>query len=287
MHILTIENDRLSVGVTVQGGVVTSARTRAGLPFLRGLEGAFSPRHAGCFPLVPIGNRVTANRFKMDGREYLLQPNDIEPLYLHGDGWLSEWAVEEARPNRLRLSLEVTDPQFGPHRYRAEQIFTVEGDRLQLQISVENRGEEALPFGIGLHPYFPNDGARISFSAARFWTEGPDHIPDQPGPVPKQASFARPRPLRDLALNNAYAGWQGSARIRWPDSGLVVEMLADPVFDTLMAYAPADDRSFFCLEPMSHLPDALTKFGPEGMQVLAPGELLSGSVWIRAIAPDD
>lgn len=284
MTILRLQNDVLSVGVSTAGGAVTQLSTRSGHNVLRPLQGDFDPRHAASFPLIPIGNRVAGNRFALDGTGYQLLPNDTEQRYLHGDGWISGWVVDHEGDHELRLSLEVTQPRFGPHRYRAEQVFTLDGPRLHMDIAIENRGKVPLPFGIGLHPYFPNDGAEIAFTARRFWTEGPGHIPETPQDLPPQADFRAARALQDLALNNAYEHWDGRAHIRWP-SGLQAEMTADPVFSMLMVFAPADDRSFFCLEPMSHLPNALGHYGPEGMAVLAPGQRLSGRVSIAVSPP--
>lgn len=284
MPVLKLQNDVLTAGISPQGGAVTELATRAGLDVLRPLRGPFDPRKAASFPLVPIGNRVAGNRFVHDGAVHALRPNDTEPYYLHGDGWISDWTVEAASDRQITLALVIDAPRFGPHRYHAQQVFTLDGARLQMDIAVQNRGDAALPFGIGLHPYFPNDGAEITFTARRFWTEGPGHIPEAPQDTPAHADFGAPRALHDLALNNAYEHWDGRARIRWP-SGLTAELTADPVFSTLMVFAPADDRSFFCLEPMSHLPNALGHYGPDGMAVLAPGQRLAGRVSIAITPP--
>lgn len=275
---LFLRNDRLAVNVSRKGGALTEAMTADGRPFLRGLKGPFDVRASACYPLVPIGNRVGGNRFRHDGVDYVMRPNTDEPLYLHGDGWLADWEAERSSETRLRLALDHLEPAHGPHRYRAEQEIELDGPSLHMRISVENRGSVALPFGIGLHPFFPNDDAQISFSAGAFWTEAPDRLPRDRQDITPDLDFTRPRGLDGLVLNNAYEGWNGHARIDWPGRGMSLELTADPVFSTLMAYAPANDRSFFCLEPMSHLPNALGVSGSAGMHVLAPGQTLSGAI---------
>ena len=101
------------------------------------------------------------------------------------------------------------------------------------------------------------------------------------GPIPASADFAKPAPLPPHRLNNAYEGWCGQARIDWPDTRLRLDLVADPIFAHLMAYAPEDDASFFCLEPMTHLPNALTRHGPRALHLLSPGQSLSGSIIFR------
>lgn len=48
-----------------------------------------------------------------------------------------------------------------------------------------------------------------------------------------------------------------------------------------MGYAPEDDASFFCLELMTDLPNALALQGPQALHLLLPGQSLSGSITFR------
>ena len=274
---LSLQNDALRVEISPHAGTVTSARTADGRDFLRPLNGPFQVRAASCYPLVPLGNRVGGNGFRFDGKDYQLRPNATDPLYLHGDGWLSDWHVERADPTRADLLLEVRDPDCGVHNYLARQRFSLDGNRLRIGMEVENLGPDPMPFGLGLHPFMPNNGARITFAAAAFWTEGAGSLPDHRVPVTGEIDFSAGPVLPDLSLNNAYEGWDGRALVRWPD-GLTLAMQADPLFSTLMVYAPASDRSFFCLEPMSHLPNAMNRADMPAMHVLQPGQVLSGGV---------
>jgi len=92
-----LENDRLSLRVSPKGGAVVDGRTRDGQRFLRRHDdGAFDVLRSACFPLVPIGNRVEGNGFELGGKSYRFKPNTTEPNYIHGDGWLAEWKVEDA-----------------------------------------------------------------------------------------------------------------------------------------------------------------------------------------------
>lgn len=228
------------------------------------------PAISRCFPMVPLGNRVQGNAFTHDGQTHRFTPNTDEPLYLHGDGWLGLWQAS-ATETTARLTFDHPAPAASPHRYRAAMDVALGPARLTVTLSVTNTGP-ALPFGLGLHPFFPRHPmTRVTAQAGAFWTEGPGHLPASPGPIPGTMTLNGPLPGR--RLNNAYQDWCGRARIDQPD--LRIDLSAEPIFAHLMVYAPKGGDQF-CLEPMTHLPNALARGLP--MAVLAPGESLSGKV---------
>lgn len=278
--LITLENDRLALRVSTQGGAVVDGHTSDGRPFLRAGHRAaevFDVFKSACFPLVPIGNRVEGNGFDLGGKGYTFEPNTDEPFYIHGDGWLGEWIADDASDTELRLSFEQIQPAKSPHIYRAIQTIRLNDATLSLHLAVENRGAEAMPFGIGFHPYFPRTaGTLITAPASAWWTEGPNHLPVARQAIPENVDFSKPRTLPPHWLNNCFEGSNGRARIVWPETGLAAEIAADSIFSRYMLYAPDSDRSFFCLEPMSHVPNALAMAGPAGFHVLAPGEALAG-----------
>lgn len=274
---LIIANDRLRVGVSTQGGVLTHGETLDGRAFLRRRLSGQDPKGSACYPMLPLCNRLGGNGFSFQGRDYCLQPNSSDPLYLHGDGWLAEWSVVQQSKGDIRL--EMRHNADGPFRYRASQEFSLQDNSLSLSLAITNAGDVPMPFGFGFHPFFPREGAETQFNAAAWWQEGAGHLPiDRQSPVPADVCFSNWRGLPETSQNNVYEGWDGRCAIRWPSKGLALDLQADPVFTELMLYAPQDDTSFFCLEPMTHLPNALNMAGQPGIQVLAPGETLSGTM---------
>lgn len=269
---LRLASARLTVDLSPEGARLTAA--------LRDGRGFLAPQ--ACFPLLPLGNRVEGNGFVLNGRHHRFQPNTDEPFYLHGDGWQRPWQVIAASDQRVRLAMAQTAPAASPHVYRAEMTVALRGSTLAITLGLVNHGPEAMPFGLGLHPFFPRSPAtRVTALAKAWWAEGPGLLPAARGALPASADFTRPAALPDHRLNNAYEGWSGLARIDWPETRLRLEMTADPLFAHLMAYAPAEDKSFFCLEPMSHLPNALALQGPQALRILAPGQGLSGRIIFR------
>lgn len=271
---LRLTNGVLSVSLTPQGAALTDGQTADGRAFLRASTGRAVTDHA-CFPMVPLCNRLGGNRFAFAGRDHTLDPNTDDPLYLHGDGWLTEWQVRDTGIDHATLTMA---HDKGPFCYGAQQSVGLDGTTVHLRLTVQNRGSDPMPFGIGFHPYFPRDKALLNFTASARWMEDAEHLPTSRHAVPADADFSTPRPLPQSWQNNAYDGWSGRARIEWPDQRLCLDLRADAVFGTVMLYAPDHDRSFFCLEPMSHLPNALNMPGHPGLHVLARGEALSGAI---------
>lgn len=284
-----LSNDRLSLRVSPRGGAVVDGRTSDGRPFLRPFdEGAFDVLRSACFPLVPVGNRVEGNGFELGGRRHAFVPNTAEPYYIHGDGWLADWVVEDASATAVTLTFGQARPVKSPYVYQAVQAISLDGDTVRLSLAVTNTGAEAMPFGIGFHPYFPRtEGTRLLAPAETWWSERDGYLPGVHTPIPDGADFAVMRMLPRRRLNNCFEGWNGRARIVWPETRLAADIAADPVFTRYMLYAPEDDASYFCLEPMSHTPNALAISGPEALKLLAPGETLSGAFSITVSDCED
>jgi aldose 1-epimerase len=234
------------------------------------------------FPLVPFGNRVEHNALTVAGKSRHFTPNSSDPLYLHGDGWLSEWEIANESADRVALSLRKAADERSPYTYHAEQTIAVSGNELSISLSVCNMGEEHLPFGIGQHPFFVRTPATIlRFAARSYWSEREGHLPDRNQALPPELDFYDGAMLPRIWVNNAFEGWDGEAAIEWPELGLQLALDADPVFDVGMVYMPTDRTDFFCFEPMSHLPNGhhLPDFG--GLRLLAKGESLQGTIRLR------
>ncbi|WHO74105.1 aldose 1-epimerase [Rhizobium sp. BT03] len=276
---IELRHGELAVRVSARGAAVAAATFR-GMPFLvaaGGPDGAMAN-----FAMVPFGNRVEGNAMSFAGRDYAFQPNTSDPLYRHGDGWLGLWQLEDSSSEHAQFSFSRSADRVSPYAYLTRQEIRLAGDALVLTLSVENRGAAALPFGLGQHPFFVRTPqTRLTIAADRYWSERADHLPDVPGPVPEYFDFRSEKLLPQRWMNNAFEGWNGRAAIAWPELGIQAALDADGALERFMLYMPVDRNDFFCLEPMSHLPNGhhLPDFG--GLAPLAPGEILAGTVTIR------
>ena len=275
---LLLRDGDLAIRVSRRGGALTSARYR-GSSFLVGAGGPGGDMVS--FPLVPFGNRLEGNAFHFNGRDHQVQPNSADPVYLHGDGWLECWHVDDADSRRVRLSLSHHADAVSPYRYQAEQDIRIEGNAVVLDLSVRNEGDGPLPFGLGQHPFFlRTPDTRLTIRCDRFWEERVGHLPGPEAPLPIDLDFSNGALLPERWVNNAFAGWDGHATIAWPEHGFRAEIEADQNYGRYMLYMPVERTDFFCLEPMSHLANGHHMPGLGGLVILAPGESLSGGVRI-------
>ncbi|HTO30505.1 MAG TPA: aldose 1-epimerase [Pararhizobium sp.] len=286
--VIRLEKDGLTVDVSPLGGAILSARWH-GIPVLApapspGLASQVLGTEA-CFPLVPFGNRVENNAFRFDGRDYGLTANTADPLILHGDGWLRRWAVAEQEPHRIVFRYHHEADAASPFAYEAVETIALGDDSLSLSLGVTNRAKQTLPYGLGFHPYFPRTPAtRIQVNVNRFWTERTGHLPGEAGPLPPDFDIAAGATLPERWLNNAFDGWDGTARIEWPEHNLALSLEADPALGHIVIYAPSSMDAFFCLEPMTHRPNAHAEPTGSGLVPLEDGENLSAGISLRVQA---
>lgn len=273
------------------GGSVAAFRHR-GTDIFRPLSAA--DREAGnvlgvgMFPMVPYANRIAGNAFEFRGRRYRVQANNPpERFNVHGTGWHRAWTVAEQDAGGAVMALVEAGE---PWRYRAEQHVALDRDGLTVGLRLMNTGRQTMPFGFGLHPWFPRDSdVTLAFQATRFHPEGPEMVAGAPVTLLEPLDFAAARPLPSLRLNNDFGGWSGRAVLRFPSRGVELVISADPVFGHLMIYADPG-RPFFCVEPQSNAACAFNRGDvadpQEGIVVLEPGQEVRGDVRfaVRALA---
>lgn len=151
-------------------------------PVLRPMT-AKGPFAASSIILAPFSNRVS-RAFPWDGSMISLPRNlGSEAFPIHGDAFQRSWTVTTAGPSNAVLDLP--DGAFGPLLYSARQVIAPAPDGLELTLTLTSRADQALPFGLGFHPWFPRDGAtRLQFQARAVWLEDDRHLPVSPDPAP-------------------------------------------------------------------------------------------------------
>ena len=242
-----------------------------------------------CFPLVPFSNRIANGRFRWAGRDYSLDRNHgDQPHTIHGVGWQSPWTVASASATSAVLTLThaATGAQAArwPFAFEAQQRFTLTRDGWHVTLAMTNRHMEPAPAGLGLHPYFPRaHGATLQFAAREVWTNQAVPLPAQCIPVRPEWDHTHGLHVGNAALDNCFTGWDGIARIAWASGGPALAIEADGLFRHLIVYTPPD-HDFFCVEPVSHMTDAINRAGSvadTGLRTLAPGETLQGEIKFR------
>lgn len=287
---LTAGTSKLTVRPETGGAIVD---WRYGdIPLLRAIPeealAARSARRLGCFPLVPYSNRIALATLAFAGETYRLRPDlNGEAHAIHGNGWYTPWTIAKQTKTRLILTLDHQakgeKAADWPFSYLATQTFALSANGLDITLRIENRDDRPMPAGFGLHPYFRRTPrAKMAFKAATVWLNGADKLPRGQQPIPAAWSFDAPRSPAEAELDHCFAGWQGRARLVWPEDELALDMEASPDFTHLVVYTPKD-RDFFCVEPVSHMNDGMNRMDVpgHGVSVVAPGEAIEGVVHFR------
>jgi aldose 1-epimerase len=230
--------------------------------------------------LVPWSNRISRGGFEFGGRFHPLQPNLAgEPMPIHGNGFSAAWETIDASAASALLAFDSDGP--GPFKFAAAVHYTLEQGALRVALEVTNHGADALPFGLGLHPWFPRTpGAILQARAAIVTLEDHLHLPAGQIAVASREdwNFATHRPLPPRWINNDFSPWDGQAEIIWPDRGLRLRIEAEGPLSAYILYSPASDADFFCFEPVTHLVDAHNRAGgPEenGLAILNHRDVLA------------
>jgi aldose 1-epimerase len=184
-----------------------------------------------------------------------------------------------AGPQSAKLALDHHPDVCWPFAFQASVGYDLAAAGLTVTIELTNRHNGPAPAGIGLHPFFPRShDPALRFEATGAWENGFDALPMRHGEPPADWLHTRPRPVTRSRLDNCFTGWDGVAEISAGPASLRIE--ASGAFRQLQVFTPfwAD---FFCVEPVSHTPDAINRSDlaeDQAMHVLEPDATLSGTI---------
>jgi aldose 1-epimerase len=248
------------------------------IPCLRVVEGIpEDPLDCASFPLVPYVNRIRGGRFAFSGREVTLSQNlSGDPSPLHGQGWKAAWDVVRQGEAEAELVYRHEAGEW-PWAYEARQNLRLEEAALVASLSCTNRSDEAMPCGLGHHPYFNCNAETILDTAVECsWTIDDHVLPVEK--VPAEGAFdLRARRICGQGLDHGFGGWGGSATIDDPALPFVLRLSSSDA-RYFHIYSPREG-GFFAAEPVTHANTALNAPEPDweelGLRVLAPGETMS------------
>jgi len=218
----------------------------------------------GCFPLIPYSNRIRDGKMKSGSKTVSWHLNNPpEPHSIHGTGWQSTWKPRRVTSCSLVLDLAPdTSSDIGaPFLFKASQHIVLTPQQLEITLSVTNLDNGSFPVGLGLHPYFPDrEHAEITAYLPHEWMLDAHSMPVVRRANQHQSLFLAGKKAQGLKQMSAYCGWDGTAVLRWPQSGVELAMTAQPIESTELVGPPAshllmwapEGETFFCVEPTTH-----------------------------------
>jgi aldose 1-epimerase len=187
------------------------------------------------------------------------------------------------------MTLESNQCNGNPHHYRALQTFKLVDGGMEQSLTVTHLGDAPLPYGLGLHPWLPrNEHTKLQAKVGGVWLSHADCLPEK-----HTADFPPSWDLNDgisaagTLIDNCFTGWDGTARVTWPDQALQLTLSQPMVIGEVSTHSTSSnyllvfrkvDGNHFCLEPVSHPIDAFHLPRQPGLQVLEQGESLTLAV---------
>jgi aldose 1-epimerase len=234
---------------------------------------------AGIPFLYPWANRLSGVRYRVEGRQVVLDPKspllhlDDRGLPIHGVPWARlVWDVTQATADTLTARLDWTAEELlavFPFRHHVELAVVLRPEGLTLQTTVVASGNQAVPVSFGFHPYLALPGSsrsqwRLALPRMR------QYVLDGRGiPTGSETVFAGfDGLLGQTSFDDGFALLEEPATlsVRGPDRRLSLELLEG--YGCTQVFAPRD-KAFIALEPMT-APTAALSDG-RGLGVVAPG----------------
>ena len=235
-----------------------------------------------CFPLFPFSSRIRNGVFQFHGREYRLPLNFLpEKRTIHGHGWRASWKLKDHSSDRATLEYHHL-PDEWPWSYEALQYFSLEGEKLCIELELRNTSESSMPAGFGLHPYFVRTPrSRVTAECERIWINDDEVMPLRLDPFPTDRNIKEGLMPEVGFIDNTFTGWNRKAKIEWPEWNAEMLMVSDAPLDFLVMYAPLNE-DFFCVEPVSNVTDAFNMMdrgeAGHGTTVLEAGQSLKSRI---------
>ena len=230
--------------------------------------------HCASFPLVPFANRIGGGQLRFADQMLQLEPDPVAwPHAHHGHGWRAAWNLEDIGPQHLVLSLDHRGDDAGSNRgwpwsYRAEQRMVIGPGGLTIDMAVMNMGTHAaMPCGAGIHPYFiRRRSSAIHLQATHIWANHDDGLAKEPVLT---NLFQSPNPvlIDDLEGLDNFLPCTGPVTLFGDDLPLTLD--GSNKAGVHLYVPPGED--YFCVEPVSHAPDAFGRGDYSSADILAPG----------------
>ncbi|WP_084103821.1 aldose 1-epimerase family protein [Demequina sp. NBRC 110056] len=242
--------------------------------------------------LAPWPNRLRDGQYTFAGKD--LQVPVSEPALgtaLHGLVSWMDWNVTSHTEDTVTLALALPASPGYPFRLDLEVTYALGDEGLTITTVARNDGDEALPYGLGFHPWFspgdaPLDACSLQLDAQSIVTVDDRLLPTGASPVSGEFDLRAARSLDGQPYDHAWVdpihdadgrSWarltraDGTSIAIWADSGATAWQVCtgDAV--------PGVLRAGVAIEPMTCIADAfrtgddLITIAPGGEHTLAWG----------------
>lgn len=226
--------------------------------------------------LFPFPNRLENGAFQFEGKTYQFPHNDFgQPNALHGMIHNMEFECIGEGKDHLILSLDYKgDVSYYPFPFNVQVKYGLDKGKLNIDIKVNNTGENSMPCGFGWHPYF-NLGDEIEnakLSLSEVVKVEVDDLAIPTGKVTPFHSFDTLSSFADAQLDNCFVFEEGKAErsvyLVYEDKS-VLDVWQDKDQQFVQVFIHPNKKAI-AIEPMTCGINALNT--GKGIRVLEAGE---------------
>jgi aldose 1-epimerase len=219
------------------------------------------PTSFGIPLLFPFPNRIRDGAFEFRGTNYKVDPP--RHGFVRDKSWkVSSSGASEQEGAWITSTIDATDypdqilAQF-PFPFHLEVTYRLFDSALTMEITFENTGNNDMPTGFGIHPYFrkPQQGT-IQVPAQKRW-ELVDSLPNGSiVDVEGNYDLREPKSLDGLELDDIFTGVVSTAedivQCKLNDDELQTQTIVEfdaAQFPNIVVYTPPAPRRAICIEP--------------------------------------
>ncbi len=247
--------------------------------------GAFSS-----FNMIPYSNRIEKGVLLHRGQSYQLAINNPEGHSIHGEVRTRPWKVLSHTKDSVKLGFESRDYQgiSWPFWFSAQIEYKLTNNSLVVNMFLQNQGDQEMPGGIGMHPYFnrhlvsEDEQVLLQIPIIGIYP-GETPIPTGPWQIPeKQYEFSKRRHLSTDYIDKCYRVHPQPVTIDWVNSRVRLTMSTDKIYQHLVLYCPKNNPNYFAVEPVTNCNNGfnMANQGIEdtGTVYLKSNQVLQGSI---------
>ena len=222
--------------------------------------------------LAPFPNRIRDGKYTYERVEYQLPLTEpARHNALHGFVNLPLWSLHSKSITRAELTHELPEFEFYPGTLKLQTVYEISEQGLLIEITVENIGKKAAPFGVSIHPYLIADPeSKVDYWSLKmpsnkyFQVDDERLLPIEIETTPSSLDFRYPRQIGNTFIDHAFLVDESlketDIEILGP-SGSGVGMSYSKNLNWIQIHTAdrdggADSRRSLAVEPMTCPPDA-------------------------------
>lgn len=264
-------------------------------------EFASRPTSFGLPILFPFPNRIRDGQFEFGGKHYKVDPP--RHGFVRDKPWrVSDQGADEDNGAWITSSIDATDypdkilRQF-PFPFHLEVTYRLFDSALIMETVIKNTGDEDMPAGFGIHPYFrkPQQGT-IQVPARKRW-ELADSLPTGSLlDVEGDYDLRNPKDLAGLELDDIFTDviftTENKTQCILADTQRKIQTVVEfdaRHFPNIVIYTPPAPRRAICMEPNTCPTDGFNLHSrgiDSNIIILHPGEKIDFIISIYSRAND-